>query len=77
MNRSEEKMKNEKTNQLYLSHILLLFQDQVLGFLMDIFSFHKSNYTTVEALAGDILYHVKTRVENLTIKLSKNLQSLE
>lgn len=60
-----------------LKEMCQYFKDQVTGFLMDIFSFHKSNFMTVETLADDILKHVKIRVENLIGKLSKNLQALE
>lgn len=54
-----------------------MFQLEVMGFLMDIFSFQKSRFTTVEELAEDILKHSNRRVENLCSKLSKPLESVE
>ncbi|CAG9864491.1 unnamed protein product [Phyllotreta striolata] len=46
------------------------FKDQVVGFLVDIFSFHKCKYTTVEKLAEDVFALLKTRVENVCQRLS-------
>ncbi|XP_014256635.1 mitoguardin isoform X2 [Cimex lectularius] len=54
-----------------LREICQFFKDQVMGFLMDTFSFQKCRYTTVEELAEDVLKHVKDRVFNLNTKLSK------
>lgn len=49
---------------------LFLLQDQVMGLLGDIFSFNKSRYTVVGELASDIFTHIKTRVDNISEKLS-------
>lgn len=47
-----------------------ILQDQVMGFLLDIFSFQKCHYTTVDALAQDLLSHLKSRVEAVSHKVS-------
>ncbi|CAH1395808.1 unnamed protein product [Nezara viridula] len=60
-----------------LHEMCLYFKDQVMNFLMDIFSFQKSNYMTVETLSEDILRHVKTRVENIEVKLARNFESIQ
>lgn len=58
----------------YLEHVFLIvhfsLQDQVMGLLGDIFSFNKSRYTVVGELASDIFTHIKTRVDNISEKLS-------
>ncbi|XP_067002521.1 mitoguardin [Anabrus simplex] len=46
------------------------FKDQVMGFLMDIFSFNKTRYTTVEELAEDVFQHVKVRVDSISQKMA-------
>ncbi|CAG9784239.1 unnamed protein product [Diatraea saccharalis] len=46
------------------------FQAEVVGFITDIFSFHKCRYTTVEDLATDILQHARVRASNITDKLA-------
>lgn len=53
-----------------LREICLYFKEQVMGFLMDIFSFQKSRYTNVEELAADVLSHVRIRVDNIGRKLT-------
>lgn len=45
-----------------------------MGFLTDIFSFQKTRYTSVEELASDLLSNIKTRVDNITHKLSSESQ---
>lgn len=45
-----------------------------MGFLQDAFSFQKSRYTTVEELSEDIFNHIKSRVDNLSRKLSSREQ---
>lgn len=62
---------------LFVKKNLLFFQDQVMNFLMDIFSFQKSNYMSVETLSEDILRHVKARVENIEVKLARNFESMQ
>lgn len=39
------------------------FKEQVMGFLADIFNFHKCKFSNVEELAHDVLEHLKKRVE--------------
>ncbi|XP_049830433.1 mitoguardin [Schistocerca gregaria] len=46
------------------------FKDHVVGFLVDIFSFQKSRFTTVEELAEDVLKYAKGRAESLSLKMS-------
>lgn len=41
-----------------------------MGFLLDIFSFHKCHYTNVDELAQDLLRHLKSRVETVSQKVS-------
>jgi hypothetical protein len=45
-------------------------QDQVMGFLRDIFSFQKCHYISVEELAQDLLSHLKLRAEAVSQKVS-------
>jgi hypothetical protein len=47
-----------------------ILQDQVMGFLLDIFSFQKCHYTNVDELAQDLLSHLKSRVEAVSQKVS-------
>ncbi|XP_073833476.1 mitoguardin isoform X2 [Musca autumnalis] len=54
-----------------LKDICHYFRDQMLGFLADIFSFQKSRYTTLEDFSHDVLDHMKTRVNNISIKFSQ------
>lgn len=54
-----------------LKDVCHYFRDQMLGFLADIFSFQKSRYTSLEDFAHDILGHMKTRVNNISIKFSQ------
>jgi hypothetical protein len=59
---------------LYLIFIQVTFvfnsQAQVMGFLVDVFSFQKCHYTNVEELAVDLLTHLKLRVEAVSQKVS-------
>jgi hypothetical protein len=55
---------------LNLKEVCQLFKDQVMGFLLDIFSFQKCHYTTVDALAQDLLNHLRSRVEAVSRKVS-------
>jgi hypothetical protein len=45
-------------------------QDQVMGFLRDIFSFQKCHYTSVDDLAPDLINHLKLRAEAVSQKVS-------
>uniref|UniRef100_A0A1B0FKA4 Mitoguardin n=1 Tax=Glossina morsitans morsitans TaxID=37546 RepID=A0A1B0FKA4_GLOMM len=54
-----------------LKDICHYFRDQLLGFLADIFNFQKSRYTTLEEFSQDILEHMKTRVNNISVKFSQ------
>ncbi|XP_069687516.1 mitoguardin isoform X2 [Periplaneta americana] len=53
-----------------LKDICQFFKDQVMGFLLDIFSFQKCRYTTVEELAQDLLSHLRSRAEAVNQKVS-------
>lgn len=53
-----------------LKDLCLFFRDQVLGFLRDIFNFHKASYTTLEDFAQDILKLAKLRYDATSQKLS-------
>ena len=44
-------------------HVLL--QDQVMGFLHDVFSVDTSNYSSNSALAEDVLKHLQTRTTGI------------
>lgn len=46
-----------------------------MGYLIDVFSFKKSHYTTVEELAEDVLAHTKERVDNLCTRLCKTIEN--
>lgn len=59
-------MKIVVSNSTYLH----LFQDIVLGFISDIFSFEKCRYTTLDDLAEDIVRLGKERCEAAVTKLS-------
>lgn len=48
-------------------------QDQVINFLIDMFSFQSCRYTTVQDLSEDILRHAKTRMENVSCRLAGNV----
>lgn len=54
-----------------LRDICHYFRDETLGFLVDIFSFQKCRFTTLEELSEDILKHMKTRVNNIGVKFSE------
>lgn len=54
-----------------LKDICHYFRDQMLGFLADIFNFQKSRFTTLEEFSQDILDHMKTRVNNISVKFSQ------
>ncbi|XP_063241749.1 mitoguardin [Bacillus rossius redtenbacheri] len=53
-----------------LKAVCQYFREQVTGFLIDIFSFHKCRFSVINELAEDILNHLKTRVEAIGHKLS-------
>ncbi|KAI5743288.1 hypothetical protein M8J77_016465 [Diaphorina citri] len=56
-----------------LRQICQYFKDQVINFLIDIFSFQSCRYTTVQDLSEDILRHAKTRIENVSCRLAGNV----
>ncbi|CAG4998113.1 unnamed protein product [Parnassius apollo] len=47
------------------------FQNEVVGFITDLFSFQKCRYTNAEDLAEDIMQHARSRAANITDKLSE------
>ncbi|XP_068621439.1 mitoguardin [Battus philenor] len=49
------------------------FQNEVVGYITDLFSFQKCRYTTVEDLAEDIMQHARSRAANITDKLSERI----
>jgi len=53
-----------------LKDICHFFRDQVLGFLNDIYNFHKARYTCVEDFAQDILTLAKSRYDITSQRLS-------
>lgn len=53
-----------------LKEVCYYFKNQVLEFMMDIFSFQKVRYTTVEDLGEDIRKLMKTRVNNIQTKFN-------
>lgn len=53
-----------------LKDLCFSFKDIVLGFIRDIFSFEKSRYTTVDALAEDIVKLAKQRMDDAANILS-------
>lgn len=53
-----------------LKDVCQFFKAQVMGFVVDIFSFQKCHYTNVEELAVDLLTHLKSRVEAVSQKVS-------
>lgn len=55
----------------HLRDICHYFRDQILEFLDDIFSFQNSRYTTIEELSEDVLKHMKTRINNISVKFSQ------
>lgn len=55
----------------HLRDICHYFRDQILEFFNDIFSFQKSRYTTIEEFSEDVLQHMKTRVNNISVKFSQ------
>lgn len=48
----------------------LYFKSQVMGFLIDIFNFHKCKYTSVEDLATDVVHNLNGRIGNISQRLS-------
>ncbi|XP_049880576.1 mitoguardin isoform X1 [Pectinophora gossypiella] len=46
------------------------FQAEIVGFITDLFSFHKCRYTNVDDLATDIMQHAKLRAASITDKLA-------
>lgn len=53
-----------------LKEVCHYFKNQVVEFLIDIFSFSKVRYTTVEELSQDILKLMKERVSNIQTKFN-------
>uniref|UniRef100_A0A6B2EA64 Mitoguardin n=1 Tax=Phlebotomus kandelakii TaxID=1109342 RepID=A0A6B2EA64_9DIPT len=53
-----------------LREVCHYFREQTIGFLVDIFSFQKCRFTTVEQLTEDILKHMRQRVDNIGVKFS-------
>ena len=51
------------------THFLLNFQDTVLEFIRDMFSFERTRYTTVDDLAADIVSLAKERSEKALKRL--------
>lgn len=56
-----------------LRETCVYFKEQVMGYLADIFSFHRCRYTTVEELSCDVLANLKQRVDNLCMRLNPQL----
>lgn len=52
-------------------------QEQVIEFLTDIFSFQKTDYTSVENLTKDLIKHTSMRIDGITNRLQKKLLSPE
>ncbi|KAK6632485.1 hypothetical protein RUM44_007527 [Polyplax serrata] len=55
-----------------LKETCFYFKNQVMAFLVDIFSFQKTRYTAVEDLAEDIFRHVQFRISNISQKLAQS-----
>ncbi|XP_014667650.1 PREDICTED: protein FAM73B-like [Priapulus caudatus] len=53
-----------------LKELCELFKDQVLGFMQDMFSLRKCQYTTVEQLADDIIVLARHHCEHVLEKLA-------
>lgn len=53
-----------------LKDTCVYFKEQVMGFLIDIFNFHKCRYGSIDELATDVFNQLKTRVNNLCQRLS-------
>ncbi|XP_023941567.2 mitoguardin [Bicyclus anynana] len=49
------------------------FQSEIVGFVTDLFSFHKCRYTTVDELAIDIMEHARSRATNITDKIAERV----
>ena len=62
-------MVQAKENDEIIS-IFIYLQDQVLGFMRDVFSFEHSRYTVVEQLSEDILRMARHYVEVTSVRLS-------
>nr|CAD7443640.1 unnamed protein product [Timema bartmani] len=56
-----------------LKDICHFFRDQVTGLLVDMFSFQKCRYTTVQELSQNILQLMKNRADEIGNKLKTNL----
>lgn len=54
-----------------LKEVCKYFKEQMISFLVDIYSFQKCRYTTVEDLAEDILSNMKMRVDNIGVKFNQ------
>jgi hypothetical protein len=57
-------------NDENLKEVCHYFKNQILEFMVDIFSFQKVRYTTVEDLAEDIYRLMRERVNNISVKFS-------
>jgi len=56
----------------WLLDFIFYFQNQVMGFLMDIFSFQKTRYTLLEDLTEDLHRHLEFRLDNIAHRLLQN-----
>ncbi|KPJ12734.1 Protein FAM73B [Papilio machaon] len=56
-----------------LRDMCVCFQTEVVGFITDLFSFSKCRYTNVDDLAEDVMQHARSRVANITDKLSERI----
>lgn len=52
-----------------LKETCTFFKEQVMGFLADIFNFHKCKFSNLEELANDVMEHLKKRVETICHRL--------
>ncbi|CAG0883212.1 unnamed protein product [Darwinula stevensoni] len=54
----------------HLRHTCLIFKEEVMTYIRNIFSFHKVHYTTVEQVALDLWALAKTRYDSLCHRLA-------
>lgn len=54
-----------------LHDVCQTFQSEIVGFISDLFSYHKCRYTNVEDLSSDIMQHARFRAANITDKLAE------
>ncbi|KAJ2953806.1 hypothetical protein O0L34_g1433 [Tuta absoluta] len=54
-----------------LRDVCTTFQEEIVGFIADLFSFQSCRYTSVEDLATDIMTHARVRAANITDKLAE------